>query len=131
MTKEILDYNKAQPAQMQEILETLMKEFDSSLDGATSKLFHRNPAWFLDGNPIVGYYVPASGDRVRVMFWSGQSFDEPGLEVEGSFKAATVDYMPETGVDTEELRRWLQKSKMIQWDYKNIVKRKGVLERLV
>jgi hypothetical protein len=26
---------------------------------------------------------------------------------------------------------WIEKSKIIQWDYKNIVKRKGVLERLV
>ena len=28
------------------------------------------------------------------------------------------------------LERWLQKSSAIQWDYKNIVKRKGKLERL-
>jgi hypothetical protein len=27
-------------------------------------------------------------------------------------------------------RRWLKKSIAIQWDYKNIVKRKGKLERL-
>ena len=29
-----------------------------------------------------------------------------------------------------DLKRWLKKSKEIQWDYKNIVKRKGKLERL-
>jgi hypothetical protein len=28
------------------------------------------------------------------------------------------------------LKRWLAKSRDIQWDYKNIVKRKGKLERL-
>ena len=29
-----------------------------------------------------------------------------------------------------DLKRWLEKSIEIQWDYKNIVKRKGKLERL-
>ncbi len=28
------------------------------------------------------------------------------------------------------LRRWLAKARDIQWDYKNIVRRKGRLERL-
>jgi len=28
------------------------------------------------------------------------------------------------------LQRWLTKGRKIQWDYKNIVKRKGRLERL-
>jgi hypothetical protein len=130
MNNEIPDYNKTQPAEFQKICEVLMDEFDSSLGNATSKLFHRNPAWFLDGNPIVGYYVPAKKDRVVVMFWSGQSFDESGLEVEGSFKAATVDYHSTDEIDMDQLRKWLQESKTIQWDYKNIVKNKGVLNRL-
>jgi hypothetical protein len=30
----------------------------------------------------------------------------------------------------KKLKRWLEKSEQIQWDYKNIVKRKGKLERL-
>jgi DNA mismatch repair ATPase MutS len=33
-------------------------------------------------------------------------------------------------IQIEDLKRWLQKSRNIQWDYKNIVKRKGQLERL-
>lgn len=28
------------------------------------------------------------------------------------------------------LKRWLRKSLTIQWDYKNIVKRRGVLEKI-
>jgi hypothetical protein len=33
-------------------------------------------------------------------------------------------------VDTEDLRRWLAKARDIQWDYKNIARRKGRLGRL-
>jgi hypothetical protein len=64
------------------------------------------------------------------LFWSGQSFDEPGLQPEGSFKAAEARYTSVEQINTSTLKRWLKKSKQIQWDYKNIVKRKGVLERL-
>jgi hypothetical protein len=67
---------------------------------------------------------------VRLLFWSGQSFDEPGLRPEGSFKAAEARYTNIDQVNTENLHRWLEKSAIIQWDYKNIVKRRGVLERL-
>lgn len=130
MTNEIIDYNKTQPVDLQKICQILMDEFNSSLDEATSKLFHRNPAWFLDGNPIVAYYVPASKNHVKIMFWSGQSFDEPELEVEGSFKAAIKSYKSVEDIDIDQLKRWLEKSKLIQWDYKNIVKNRGVLSKL-
>jgi hypothetical protein len=33
-------------------------------------------------------------------------------------------------VGYSKLKRWLEKSRGIQWDYKNIVKRKGRLKRL-
>ncbi len=33
-------------------------------------------------------------------------------------------------IDLADLRRWLAKSIEIQWDYRNLVKRKGRLERL-
>jgi hypothetical protein len=64
------------------------------------------------------------------MFWSGQSFGEPGLAPEGSFKAAEVRYTDVAQINTGDLHRWLQKAVEIQWDYKNIAKRKGQLERL-
>jgi hypothetical protein len=85
--------------------------------------------WFLNGNPIVGYSKLKSG--IRLLFWSGQSFEEEGLQNEGSFKAAGVRYTSVEQVNKTELARWLKKSQEIQWDYKNIVKRKGVLERLM
>jgi hypothetical protein len=65
-----------------------------------------------------------------LLFWSGQSFAEEFLEKEGSFKAAEVRYSAVDQVNTEILRRWLAKARDIQWDYKNLVRRKGRLQRL-
>jgi len=64
------------------------------------------------------------------LFWSGQSFDEEALQAEGSFKAAEVRYTFVQQINTKDLHRWLKKSQEIQWDYKNLIKRRGVLERL-
>lgn len=65
------------------------------------------------------------------MFWSGADFDEENLNVKGAkFKDASIFYNSVTEIKTDELKRWLNKSRQIQWDYKNIVKRKGKLERL-
>ena len=93
-----------------------------------NKIWHRHPVWFLEGNPIVGY--SKLKDCIRLLFWSGQSFDEPGLEPEGSFKAAEARYTSDDQMAASDLKRWLKKAIEIQWDYKNIVKRKGKLERL-
>jgi hypothetical protein len=46
------------------------------------------------------------------------------------FKDASIFYNNVSDIDTDSLKRWLKKSTAIQWDYKNIVKRKGQLERL-
>ena len=83
---------------------------------------------FLNGNPIVGY--SKLKNSIRLLFWSGQTFDEDKLHKEGSFKAAEIRYTSANQLITEDLKRWLEKAREIQWDYKNIVKRKGVLERL-
>ena len=129
MEKEIKAYNDAMTAADKSICKKLAQEIDKHLTGAESKIWHRHPVWFLNGNPIVGY--SKLKDSVRLMVWSGQSFDEEGLQPEGSFKAAVACYTDVKQVDTELLQRWLDKSAKIQWDYKNIVKRKGVLERLL
>lgn len=129
MNKEIQAYNNKQSTTDKAICKKLAQEIDSLLTGAESKIWHRHPVWFLNGNPIVGY--SKLKDCVRLLFWSGQSFEEDGLQPEGSFKAAEARYTSVKQIDTELLQRWLEKSGKIQWDYKNIVKRKGVLERLV
>ncbi|MBM9590221.1 DUF1801 domain-containing protein [Leptospira sp. 201903075] len=128
MSKEIETYNKAQSALEKEVCNVLYEEINLHLPKAEKKIWHAHPVWFLDGNPIVGYSKLKS--CIRLLFWSGQTFEVEGLEPEGSFKAAEVRYTDPSQINKKDLKRWLAQSKKIQWDYKNIVKRKGVLERL-
>ncbi len=128
MQKDVQAYHDAQSAEDAKICDLLAKEILRALPEADYKIWHRSPVWFLDGNPIVGYHKLK--DCVRLLFWSGQSFEEDGLEKEGTFKAAEVRYTSADQIDTKALARWLKKSRDIQWDYKNIVKRKGKLERI-
>jgi len=128
MHPDVHAYNEALDAADRAIGSLLADEIDRALADAENRIWHRHPVWFLDGNPIVGY--DKLKHSVRLLFWSGQSFDEGGLQDEGSFKAAEARYTDIAQVDVEALRRWLGKARDIQWDYKNIVKRKGKLERL-
>lgn len=129
MNKDIPKYNQSQKPGDRVICETLAAEIDEGLPEAESKIWHAHPVWFLDGNPIVGY--SKLKDSVRLLFWSGQSFDEKGLRPEGTFKAAEARYTSAEEVNSKDLQRWLKKARKIQWDYKNIVKRKGRLEPLL
>ncbi|WP_297332104.1 DUF1801 domain-containing protein [Flavobacterium sp.] len=124
----ITDYNNQQTDSYKAICDLLHKEIDKALPEAESKIWHAHPVWFLDGNPVAGYSKLKG--CVRLLFWSGQSFNEPELQNEGKFKAAEKRYTDVNQVNTTDLHRWLEKARDIQWDYKNIVKRKGVLERL-
>lgn len=128
MNADIQQYNDAQTAADKAICDLLAQEIDKALPEAENKIWHRHPVWFLDGNPVAGY--SKLKDSVRLLFWSGQSFDEEQLQVEGSFKAAEMRYTSVEQVNKKDLARWLKKSRDIQWDYKNIVKRKGQLIRL-
>ena len=121
-------YNKALAPADRKIANLLAKEIDKHLPEAENKIWHAHPVWFVEGNPVVGY--SKLKDSVRLLFWSGQSFDEEELQNEGSFKAAEARYMAAKEVNTENLARWLAKARDIQWDYKNIVRRKGKLVRL-
>jgi hypothetical protein len=125
MNKDITAYNRAQEKSWQSMCNQLAKEIDAGLPRAESKVWHGSPVWFLDGNPVVGYAVRKQ--NVQLLFWSGQSFEEPGLEPEGTFKAAQRRYITKEEINSRDLKRWLKKAKTIQWDYKNIVKRKGGL----
>ncbi|MHB1278556.1 MAG: DUF1801 domain-containing protein [Bacteroidia bacterium] len=128
MNKDILAYNATQSPEDKEICDLLYERINKNLPQAENKIWHAHPVWFLNGNPIVGYHKLK--DSVRLLFWSGQSFDEPELRKEGSFKAAEIRYTTADQIKKEDLERWLKKSVEIQWDYKNIIKRKGVLERI-
>jgi hypothetical protein len=128
MNKSIQDYNELLILGGSEICNLLASEIGGILPNAENKIWHGHPVWFLDGNPIVGYSKLKGS--VQLLFWSGQSFDEGGLSKVGSYQAAGVNYTTVDQINVEDLKRWLSKSLIIQWDYKNITKRKGLLERL-
>jgi len=128
MNPDIQAYNDRQANEEREICNALASEICACLPKVENKIWHAHPVWFLDGNPIVGYSKLKNG--IRLLFWSGQSFEEEALQQEGSFKAAEMRYTSIEQINTKELKRWLKKAQAIQWDYKNLIKRKGVLERL-
>lgn len=125
----IPEFHSAQSADDQAICEVLRKEIDNGLPDAQSKIWHGHPVWFISGNPIVGYRKLKG--CIRLMFWSGADFHEENLKTgTGKFKDASVRYKSVVEIDVEDIRRWLTKARSIQWDYKNIYKHKGRLERL-
>ena len=94
-----------------------------------NKIWHAHPVWFMEGNPIVG--ISKLKHCIQLMFWSGADFEEEKLQLcSGKFKDASIRYTSLEQVESEELKRWLSKGRTIQWDYKNIVKRKGKLLRI-
>ncbi|NJM94094.1 MAG: DUF1801 domain-containing protein [Cytophagales bacterium] len=126
----IAAYNTSQSSVDHEICQILCEAIYESLPQAESKIWHAHPVWFLDGNPIVGYSKLKSG--IRLFFWSGAGFGEERLKPgTGKFKDASITYTASDQIDPSDLTRWLQKAKQIQWDYKNLIKRKGRLERLI
>ncbi len=128
MKAEIQTYNDGLHDNDRAICDILAKEINRGLPNAENKIWHAHPVWFLDGNPIVGYSKQKPG--IRLMFWSGADFEEAGLDVRGKkFKDASVFYNTASEINTKDLKRWLGKAANIQWDYKNIIKRKGLLER--
>jgi hypothetical protein len=129
MSKEIQKYNDSQSEVDRNICNALSRAINEYLPQAENKIWHAHPVWFLDGNPIVGYSKQKAG--IRLMFWSGAGFEEEKLKPgTGKFKDASIFYTSADQVNVQDLERWLGKAEKIQWDYKNLIKRKGKLERL-
>jgi uncharacterized protein YdhG (YjbR/CyaY superfamily) len=129
MNTEIQNYNQQFSSDDREIVEKLVKIINENLPEAENKIWHSHPVWFLEGNPIVGYSKQKAG--MRLMFWSGKSFEEEKLNIlGGKFQDASIFFNSVEEINENDLKKWLQKSREIQWDYKNIVKRKGQLFRL-
>lgn len=128
MHPDTTTYNQSQSPADRLICDALARAIDQALPDAENKVWHAHPVWFLDGNPVVGY--SKLKDCIRLLFWSGQSFQAAGLKPEGKFKAAEARFTTVAQVTAALLAAWLVESRSIQWDYKNIVRRKGVLERL-
>ncbi len=126
MNPTIQQYNESLQSADKLVCDLLGKTIEPNLKEAESKIWHGHPVWFIEGNPVVGYSKQKKG--IRLLFWSGADFNEalllPGS---GKFKDASILYQEISDVNTKDLKRWLLKSKEIQWDYKNIVKRKGKL----
>jgi len=130
MNQEIENYIKNLENESDQLIcSKLTSLINSNLQFTESKIWHKHPVWFIEGNPIVGFSKQKKG--IRLMFWSGADFEEDNLNVRGEkFKDASVFYNSESEIESDDVKRWLKKSEEIQWDYKNIVKRKGKLERL-
>lgn len=125
----ISEYNALQTKNVEEICTFLALQINTHLKKSESKIWHGSPVWFIDCNPIVSYSV-RKGDRVSLMFFSGQGFDDAKLQNEGKFKAAEIFYDSLEEIKVTHLKKWLKLAKLIQWDYKNIVKNKGLLEKI-
>jgi hypothetical protein len=129
MAHAIIDaYHAARSPEDRAICDTLRAAITRALPEAEAKVWHAHPVWFLGGNPVVGYSKLKS--CVRLLFWSGQSFAAPGLTPEGSFKAAEARYRTEADIDPLALDIWLVEARQVQWDYRNIVRNKGRLDRI-
>ncbi|MEY2738501.1 MAG: hypothetical protein RL259_410 [Bacteroidota bacterium] len=129
MLSEIHTYNTSLATEDALICNVLADHINLHMPEAENKIWHAHPVWFLDGNPIVGYSKQKKG--IRLLFWSGKSFEEDKLSVLGAkFQDASIFYNSAAEINTVDIENWLLKAKSIQWDYKNIVKRKGILERL-
>ncbi|MBC6495310.1 DUF1801 domain-containing protein [Microbacterium sp. 4-7] len=124
---EIADYHRRLSSEDRLICDLLADEIDRALPDAAAKVWHAHPVWFLDGNPIVGY--DRLKDAVRLMFWSGQSFAEPGLVASGSFEAAEKRFTSASEIDTDRLTVWLSESRVVQWDYEHIRTNRGLVKR--
>jgi hypothetical protein len=131
--KEILEYNKKLDENDREICDLILNQIKENLKSKEgnleNKIWHRHPVWFVDGNPVVGY--SKLKDCVRLLFWSGESFEDNDLKTgSGKFKDASISFTNVKDINVTKIKKWLKKAIEIQWDYKNIVKRKGVLIRL-
>ena len=111
----IAAYAESKSAAASAICNKLQAEIDQALPKATSKIWHGGPVWFVGENPVVGY--DARQNRVDLLFWSGQLFDEPALKPMGKDKAAKISFEAESDVNLADLRRWLKKSRTTIFDY--------------
>jgi hypothetical protein len=99
---------------------TLRKLIDKALPGATSKVWHGSPVWFVGDNAVVGY--SATKKTVDLLFWNGRAFDEPELHPVGKFQAAKAIFSDVAEIDERTLLRWLKKAKLDVFDSKTFFK---------
>lgn len=111
---DVVKYNQAVTGDYRPVINFLYEEFQQALPTATFKLWHGSPVWFLGEIPIVGYQDHDHG--VKVLFWSGKDFSEPGLLGMGKHRAAGITYTNVSSINVDDLRRYLRLSTEIIWD---------------
>lgn len=123
---DVAAYNATLERDDRALCDKLATMFSAALTEANAKVWHGHPVWFIDGNPLVGYARRKNG--ICVLFWSGQSFAEPGLTHTGSFRAA--EYWPPAvdAVDESRLERWLSDARRVQWNYRDIRTNRGLVK---
>lgn len=121
----VAEYNEQLAPEFRELADQLAKSFKKQVPQAEAKVWHGHPVWFIEGNPVFGYSLKKAG--LEVLFWSGKSFKKAGLKPIGKYQAAGISIS--TKSDVEVLKDWLQESAAIQWDYKNLPKKRA-LEKL-
>ncbi len=114
-TDPLADYVARAPEPQAAICRQLHGIIHDTLSGAACKVWHGSPVWFIGDNPVVGYNYTAK--CVKLLFWNGQEFGEPGLVALGKFKAAQIQYTDPAQIDPASVRRWLKKSSTQIWDY--------------
>jgi hypothetical protein len=118
----VAEYNDELNPEFRALANQLSKLFENQVPQAESKVWHGHPVWFIQGNPVFGYSLKKAG--LEVLFWSGKSFKKAGLRPIGKFQAAGISIS--TADDVEALKDWLEEAKAIQWDYKNLPKKRAL-----
>lgn len=121
----VAEYNEHLAPEFRDQAEQLAKLFAKQVPQAEAKVWHGHPVWFIEGNPVFGYSLKKAG--LEVLFWSGKSFKKSGLKPIGKYQAAGISVSSKS--DVEALKDWLQEALAIQWDYKNLPKKRA-LEKL-
>ena len=74
-----------------------------------------------------GMFAPESADAtakaVNLLFWNGQTFDEPALKPVGKYRAAQATFRDATEIDPEVIRGWMKKAKSDVFDSKAFFKK--------
>jgi len=122
------EYSKDFEEPLRNLCKVLDEHIDTALKTSRCTLYHGAPVWFIEDNPIVGY--SKKSNKIAVLFWSGQSFCESGLSKLGKFKAAEIQYTDEKEINYEKLDSWLLEAETIIWNYKDLPKTQGILNRL-
>ena len=115
---DVVKYNEEVTGENKPVIDFLFQEFLQALPTATNKMWHGAPVWFLDDIPIVGYEDHKHG--VKVLFWSGKDFSEPGLLGIGKHRASGITYTNVAAINVDDLRRYLRLSTEIIWDYRSL-----------